>query len=67
MTITHSLTCRRVFARYDLSCQRCQELASGAPARLWRGAKRRQVEAAKCAAIKAHDCKRSHCGTFGDD
>ena len=29
----HSTDCGRVFGRYDLSCQRCLELANGAVAR----------------------------------
>lgn len=31
MNTPHSTACRRVFARLDPSCPRCQELAAGAP------------------------------------
>jgi hypothetical protein len=37
----HSTTCRMAFGRFDISCPRCQELASGSPARKgWRNRSR---------------------------
>jgi hypothetical protein len=51
------------------ACPRCDELRAGAAPRAGWGDRRRRFEAARSAAIYAHDCKRSGCGpvcTFGD-
>lgn len=50
-------------------CPRCDELRAGAPARKgWRNG-RAQQDAARVAAVRAHDCKACGCGpccTYGD-
>jgi hypothetical protein len=49
-------------------CARCIELASGAPARTWRG-RGRSVGYPTAKEINAHDCKTAGCMavcTFGD-
>lgn len=57
------------FGRLMPGCPRCDELRAGAPRREGWGSRARQLEAARSAAIRAHDCARSGCGpvcTFGD-
>ena len=69
MKTLHKPDCTRVFARKDMTCPRCIELANGAQPRAgWSDWKRKQ-EAMALAAIRAHDCKASNCMvvcTFGD-
>jgi hypothetical protein len=53
----HAASCSRVFARYDLECPRCRELAAGAQPREGWGrsaAERREQEQRDAAAIRAH-------------
>ena len=61
------------FGRLTPGCPRCDELASGAPARQWRGASRREQDRQRSAEIHAHFASEHHrsggCGpvcTFGD-
>lgn len=49
----HSVSCARVFSRYDMNCPRCQELAGGSKARSGWGNLKRQNEAQRSAAIAA--------------
>jgi hypothetical protein len=72
MTTKHKDDCKRVWKRYDTTCPRCAELASGAPAIQWRPS-RQQQEAKNCAEIRAHFQSHKHltggCGpvcTFGE-
>ena len=73
-TTTKSTTTKHshpvVFGRREPGCPRCAELDSGAPPIRWAGVEmKRRSEAARSAAIYAHDCKSSGCGpvcTFGD-
>ena len=63
MNTKHSDTCTRVFARYDTACPRCQELATGQPARIGWGAMRAQQDAMRIEAIRSHDfaaCASKH-------
>lgn len=53
-TTRHSDTCRKAFRNYDLTCPRCRELASGAPARNGWGSVRRQQEQMQCVSIRNH-------------
>jgi hypothetical protein len=60
----HSATCARVFSRYDLTCPRCAELATGAQARPgWHS--RKADDRAAVMAIRSHNCVASRC--FGSD
>ena len=68
-TTKHSPDCRKVFARYDVSCPRCRELMEGLPARSGWGELRRRQEAMRCEAVARHNCSTARCGpvcTFGD-
>jgi hypothetical protein len=58
----HRADCRRVFHRLDADCQRCQELAAGAPRRPWHGTRRAEQERQRIEAIRAHDCRKARCG-----
>lgn len=69
----HKTECARVFKRYDTTCPRCQELASGAGARRGWGPSREQRDAQASAEIHAHFTSEKHraggCGvvcTFGE-
>lgn len=67
--ITHKDDCARVFKNYDLSCPRCQQLASGAKPRLGWNHTKLQQEAMQLRAIRSHNCVVANCGsvcTFGD-
>ena len=56
----HSDTCIRVFAKYDMTCPRCQELAKGLPAR--DGWQKRYYEAKrKNEANSYYFLKSEHC------
>lgn len=55
MSTKHSNTCTRIFRRYDLTCPRCIELASGASARPGWNDHKRAAEQQHLAAIRAHD------------
>lgn len=58
-----------VFGRKTAGCPRCDELLAGASPVQWASTKRRADEAARIAAIRAHNCKTAGCGpvcTFGD-
>ncbi len=50
------------FGRRKPGCPRCDELAAGAPPRKGWGASRRQADALRSAAIRAHRCSVSGCG-----
>lgn len=58
-----------VFGRKVEGCPRCEELGAGAvPVKGW-GSEAKAREARQLAAIRHHDCQRSHCGpvcTFGE-
>ena len=62
MATKHSDTCKRVFGRYDATCSRCQELATGATPRKGWGDHKRAMDAQRVREIAAHDCAKSHCG-----
>ena len=70
--VTHSLTCARVFRRYDQSCPRCQELAGGAAPREGWGDRKRRDDLRHAEECRAHFTSYEHrsggCGpvcTFG--
>jgi len=54
-TTKHKADCARVFGRYDLTCDRCLELRMGFGARRGWGDRKREYEARRIAAIRAHD------------
>jgi hypothetical protein len=58
----HSATCRRVFGRLDANCERCQDLAKGAPRRRGWGALKRENDERRAREIREHDCGKSKCG-----
>ena len=61
-TTKHAATCNMAFGRKDASCPRCRELLAGAaPREGWGSRAKRDAEQTR-EAIRAHDCKRSHCG-----
>ncbi len=71
MTTPHTCNQGRppVFGRKTPGCPRCDELLAGAPAVVWSGQRKAQMEAEQIRAIRAHNCKTSGCGpvcTFGD-
>jgi hypothetical protein len=73
MKTKHGDGCRMAFGRLSAAgeCARCDELASGAPARSWSAPARYrgQTEKARIEAIRAHNCKAARCGTictYGD-
>ena len=51
-----------VFGRRHEGCPRCQELNAGAKPIVWASTQRKIDDAARLAAIRAHDCKASRCG-----
>lgn len=62
----HKEGCLRVFNNYDMTCERCRELAAGsAPREGWQkeyfGRKQHQDELRR-REIREHDCKKSGCG-----
>lgn len=69
----HKLDCNMAFGRKDETCDRCQELLMGAPARAgWQKSyyeNKKRNEQMQLHAIRTHDCKKSNCGymcTFGE-
>lgn len=51
----HNRNCRMVFGRYDTErCERCRELAAGAPPRRGWGYLKAQQETARMAAMREH-------------
>lgn len=50
------------FGRHVDGCPRCAELKAGAAPVVWAWNSRQREEAARLAAIRAHDCKASRCG-----
>lgn len=69
MTTKHTCNNGRnpVFGRKTPGCPRCDELLAGAAAVVWRS--RAAEEARHVAEIRAHDCRKAHCGpvcTFGE-
>ncbi len=53
--VHHNANCKRVFARYDPDCPRCEELTNGAPPRKGWGDLKKRNEAARTKAIANHD------------
>lgn len=73
MNTKHKSDCSRAFKNYDLSCPRCQELASGSKPRAGWSDHKRRFESDSITAIHAHFASEAHrsgkCGpvcTFGD-
>jgi len=62
MKTAHRNDCKRVFARYDAECPRCNELSQGAAPRKGWGDRQREADAAFTRRLKAHDCKAHRCG-----
>lgn len=63
----HKTDCAMAFGRKDHSCPRCQELLAGsAPRGGWQGRyyAKRETDAEFTARLKAHDCKKSGCGSI---
>jgi hypothetical protein len=52
-----------VFGRREAGCPRCAELNAGAKAVRWSSVDRRKEEQQTLAAIRAHDCVKSRCGS----
>ena len=51
-----------VFGRKTPGCPRCDELLAGAEPVQWNISRRRDDDAERAAAIRAHDCAQSRCG-----
>ena len=51
-----------VFGRKTPGCPRCDELLAGAEPVRWGWDERREEQARRVAAIRAHDCIKSRCG-----
>lgn len=51
-----------VFGRKTPGCPRCDELLAGAEPVQWSISRRRDDDAERVAAIRAHDCVQSRCG-----
>lgn len=73
--IKHKADCKMAFGRKDPTCQRCQELLAGAPARTRFGANtawyelKKKNDANTARWLKEHDCAKAGCGpicTYGD-
>ena len=73
-TTRHDARCTMTFGRPQATgCPRCAELLAGAPARTWRGARRRDLDAQRVREIREHVASAAHrsgaCGpvcTFGE-
>lgn len=61
-TTKHRDGCKRIFGRYDLTCDRCCELRMGFGARRGWNDSARRFDAERIAAIRAHQCNPTTCG-----
>ena len=68
MNTKHKEDCTRVFKNYDLSCDRCKELAGGSkPREGWQKAyyaNKANNDSIRSEAIRNHNCTESRCNVI---